>query len=161
MTTDKRRENIIDLIIEIEGGDKLVDDPRDPGGLTKYGISQRAFPSEDIRGLTIERARELYTTHYWNPIRGDELPWGYALSMFDCAVNQGVGSSIRFMQRSLGINADGAFGPITLRTLLASNVIDVVPEFMDRRLQHYMSLPNYDRFGRGWRKRLFHISMLC
>jgi hypothetical protein len=36
-----------------------------------------------------------------------------------------------------------------------------VPEYMDRRLQHYMSLPNYDRFGRGWRKRLFHISMLC
>ena len=161
MTTDKQRRSIIDLIIEIEGGDKLVDDPRDPGGLTRYGISQRAFPQEDIRGLTLDRAHELYTQYYWNRVRGDELPWGYALPMFDCAVNQGVGAAVKLMQRSLGIKDDAVFGPITLRTLLASNVIDVVPEYMDRRLKRYTETPNYDRFGRGWRKRLFHISMLC
>lgn len=161
MTTETQRENIIDLIIEVEGGAKLVDDPRDPGGLTRYGISQRAFPAEDIRNLNIERARQLYRIHYWDAIRGDELPWGYALAMFDCAVNQGTWVAVKLMQRSLGITDDGVLGPITLRTLLATNVIDVLPEYMDRRLKRYSETPNYDRFGRGWRKRLFHISMLC
>ena len=40
------------LIIESEGGERITDDPRDPGGLTKYGISQRAYPRLDIERLT-------------------------------------------------------------------------------------------------------------
>jgi lysozyme family protein len=152
----------VDLIIEIEGGDKLVEDPRDPGGLTKYGISQRAFPNEDIRNLTVYRARELYEERYWNRIRGyDIIERGIALAMFDCAVNQGVNASIRLMQRSIGVKDDGDFGPITLRTLNACSPADILPDFFQRRLKRYRETPNYDIYGRGWERRLFHIAILC
>lgn len=35
-----------EIIIGHEGG--YVNDPRDPGGETRYGISKRAYPNEDI-----------------------------------------------------------------------------------------------------------------
>ena len=44
-------QNIIAKVIEREGGDKLTKDPSDPGGTTKYGISQRANPDVDIENL--------------------------------------------------------------------------------------------------------------
>ena len=46
------------LLIGHEGGH--VNDARDPGGETKFGISKRVYPFEDIRNLTIERARAIY-----------------------------------------------------------------------------------------------------
>ena len=55
-------DDIIEKVLEHEGG--LVDDPKDAGGLTNLGISQRAYPDEDIRGLTVERAKELYNQGY-------------------------------------------------------------------------------------------------
>ena len=48
---------IIEGVIEKEGG--YVNDPDDPGGETKYGISKKAFPKEDIKNLTIVRAKDI------------------------------------------------------------------------------------------------------
>jgi lysozyme family protein len=47
-------EDIVGAHIEIEGG--LVNDPLDPGGMTKYGISKRFNPDVDVENLTIEQA---------------------------------------------------------------------------------------------------------
>ena len=44
--------DIIDHVLESEGGSKITKDPLDPGGTTKYGISQRAYPNTDIENLT-------------------------------------------------------------------------------------------------------------
>jgi hypothetical protein len=51
-----------------EGGDRLHTVPGDPGGATKYGISQRAFPNTDIPSLTERKAQMLARLHYWNPL---------------------------------------------------------------------------------------------
>ena len=45
-------------LIGHEGG--FVDHPSDPGGATKYGISKRSYPGEDIPGLTLDRAKTIY-----------------------------------------------------------------------------------------------------
>ena len=45
-------DKAFELVIGHEGG--LVDHPADPGGLTKYGISKRAYPNLDIRNLTLD-----------------------------------------------------------------------------------------------------------
>jgi lysozyme family protein len=63
---------------------------------------------------SLEQARDAYRTHYWNPVRGDELPAPLALVAFDCAVNQGVGWATRALQRAVGVEADGKVGPVTL-----------------------------------------------
>lgn len=64
-------DRIIPIIIEEEGG--YVNHPKDPGGETKYGISKRRFPNEDIKNLTKERAKELYYKHYWLEAGLDKL----------------------------------------------------------------------------------------
>jgi lysozyme family protein len=62
------------LVLRHEGG--LVDDPRDPGGLTNCGISQRAYPDLDIRNLKVADIALIYRTDYWDAIKGDWVGWG-------------------------------------------------------------------------------------
>ena len=54
-----------------EGG--YVSDIDDPGGETKFGISKKSFPGEDIKSLTIERARAIAYTQYWEAANCDVL----------------------------------------------------------------------------------------
>ena len=62
----------IERVLEHEGG--FVDNPDDPGGKTRWGISQRAYPFLDLSTLTREGAIALYRRDAWTPIRGDALP---------------------------------------------------------------------------------------
>ena len=77
------------FVFKHEGG--YVNDPDDPGGETKYGISKRAYPNEDIKNLTRERAEFLYKRDYWD-IPGldlDNFPQDKAIVLFNVAVNMG------------------------------------------------------------------------
>ena len=104
-----------------EGG--LSDHPQDPGGLTKYGISRRAYPDLDIRRLTMDDVIEIYRRDYWNPVCGTDLPASLALLVFDSAVNQGVGTAARLLQKAVGVTADGSFTAHSGKTVnLKSNV---------------------------------------
>ena len=71
-----------------EGG--YVFDPDDPGGETKFGISKRAYPNEDITNLTEDRAKELYKRDYWDVLNCDSRDVGLGMAIFDTAVNCGV-----------------------------------------------------------------------
>ena len=51
-------------LIDSEGG--LTDNPKDPGGLTKFGISQRSYPDIDIRNLTLDQAKAIYLRDFWD-----------------------------------------------------------------------------------------------
>jgi len=120
------------LVVGIEAG--LVSDPADPGGLTKYGISKRAYPDLDIANLTLEDAKAIYQRDYWDRCGCDSHGWERALCLFDCAVNQGQGFA-----RSLNIKAN-----------------DTV-EFMSQRALRYAGTGEFERFGHGWMVRLFKI----
>lgn len=135
-----------------EGG--YVNDPRDPGGETKFGISKRAYPGEDIAGLTIERAAALYARDYWTPIKGDQLPDAVAAEVFDAAVNHGVSAGVRMLQRAVGVSADGIMGPVTLATAQAIEPMHFVLRFNAARLEFYADLPTFPAFGRGWARRV-------
>ena len=76
------------FVLQQEGG--YVNNPADPGGETKYGISKRAYPQLDIASLTREQATQIYYTDYWLPSGADSLPQPLALVVFDTAVNLGV-----------------------------------------------------------------------
>lgn len=78
-------------VIAYEGG--YVNDPRDPGGETKFGISKKAYPKLDIKGLTPEKAKEIYRRDYWDPLKLEDLNAEAALFVFDTAVNQGLGTA--------------------------------------------------------------------
>lgn len=150
MTFDQAFETVIGH----EGG--YVDHPSDPGGRTKYGISQRAYPNEDIPNLTLARAKEIYKRDYWDKVRGDELPDAIALQVFDAAVNQGVRSAIRMLQGAVGVNVDGVYGPVTHAAVWRTNPVLLAIRFNASRLEFLTTLPHWAQFGRGWARRVAH-----
>lgn len=141
-----------DIVLRHEGG--YVWNEADPGGETKYGISKRAYPAEDIAGLTIARAREIYRLDYWDKIQGDQLPGAVAVHVFDAAVNSGVRQATKWLQYAVGTTADGIIGA---KTIAATRSIDpniVVLKFVAQRLRFLTALPTWPQFGRGWARRV-------
>lgn len=153
-------EDAIRFVLEAEGG--LTNDPNDPGGLTKYGISKQSYPELDIANLTIEQAKEIYQRDFWDACRCNELPRTYAISLFDCAVNQGTGTAIKILQRSLGgLTVDGIIGP---KTIAAANA--AIPRkrslFLAQRLVHYHEImvnrPQLRVFALNWFHRTLELA---
>jgi lysozyme family protein len=141
------------VIVGEEGGH--VRDSADPGGETKYGISKRAYPSLDIAALTLEDARAIYRRDYWDRNRCGEMPWRWALALFDAAINQGGG--VRWAQLALSTIADGAIGPETL-ALMARAPDDDYRAFLAIRAEAYAHAAKFATYGHGWLKRLFRIA---
>ena len=91
-------DKAVDWILKWEGGDKITNDPSDRGGLTKYGISKRAYPKYDIKNLTLIEAKTIYKRDYWDKIDGDKIDPKLAMALFNCAVNMGVGRARMFKE---------------------------------------------------------------
>lgn len=150
-------ERAFELVVESEGG--FVDDPSDPGGKTKFGVSQRAYPDEDIERMTLARAQFLYRRDYWDRISGDSLPEGVALVLFDFAVNSGVSQAVKSLQRLLGVTSDGQIGPMTIAATRAIPSRRLVSWLSAERALYVAGLPTFSRFGRGWTRRIISMAM--
>lgn len=144
----------ISVILGEEGG--IANHRKDPGGLTNYGISQRSYPTLNIAALTLDDAKAIYRRDYWTPIRGDELPSGLDLTLFDCAVNQGVPTAIQLLQQVLGLKTDGHIGPKTLN-LASTAMPNLLDAFAAERALRYEFNRNEETFGRGWYRRLLRM----
>lgn len=149
-------DRAFNLVIGAEGG--YVDDPRDRGGKTKFGISQRAYPGLDIAALTIDDARAIYLKDYWHAANCDRLPEPVGIVLFDAAVNQGIRRATQCLQKALGVAADGVLGDRTIAAAHAAKPDDLVAKFLTERALHYASLPSFGDYGRGWMRRIFHLA---
>ena len=142
-------------VLAFEGG--YVNDPRDPGGETNFGISKRAYPAENIKAMTRERASAIYRRDYWRAVAGDDLPGGVDLAVFDAAVNSGPGRAIRWLQRALVVPADGVLGPKTMDAARAADPAVTVKRMTADRLAYLKGLATWARFGKGWARRVDSI----
>jgi lysozyme family protein len=129
-------EVAIEFVLRMEGGETVENNPNDPGGETKFGISKKAYPNLDIANLTREDAKEIYKKDYWETCRCDELPTPLAIAVFDTAVNQGTGKARRLLQTSLGVIADGVIGEQTITAAHKAGT-DQVRKFLAERLVEY------------------------
>lgn len=120
------------IVVGLEGG--YVNDPLDPGGETKYGISKRAFPDLDIKDLTVDQAKAIYRKKYWDFCACDGMSFERALCVFDTAVNQGENFAL----------------------VLSRTTPDTVDMMAERALRYANSI-QFNRFGKGWMRRLFSI----
>ena len=141
-------------VVGLEGG--YVDDPADPGGETKFGISKRAHPDVNIKNLTLEQARAIYHEHYWLPAQCHRLPYPLNAYVFDSAVNQGVGAAVRMLQAAAKVKEDGVLGPVTIAAV--AHDADIAHKFMAERAIRYFGTMNFYRYGKGWLKRIFKIA---
>lgn len=145
-------DDLIGRVLGHEGG--YICDPRDPGGETQFGISKRAYPNVDIKGLTRETAISIYKRDFWDRVQGDKLPRAFAFQVLDAAVNHGIGNAVRWMQRAAGVADDGIIGPLTLAAVGRADPADLVLKFNSERLKFYAKLSTFDAFGRGWVNRV-------
>lgn len=139
-------------VIGHEGG--YVNNPADPGGETNFGISKRAYPSEDIKGMTLDRARTLYFRDYWGPAGCEVVPQAIKPQLFDMAVNSGVKQAIKTLQRTVGETEDGIIGPKTLKAVHSMPPSQLVARFNAHRLILLTGLPTWSAFGKGWARRV-------
>lgn len=112
-----------------EGG--YVNDPDDPGGETKWGISKKSYPDLDIKNLTNEQALMIYAKDYWNPLGCDNIVFPFNVAVFDTAVNCGTQRALRWLRQN-----------------------PTVGGFMECRHQHYIDIinknPSLVKYAKGW-----------
>jgi lysozyme family protein len=158
-------------IVAREGG--FVDDPDDPGGATKHGVTIHTMrrlgldldgdgdvDGDDVRRITPERATDIFIEHYFDRPRIGALPTVLRASVFEMYVNSGS-NAVRILQtllRRMGhdIAVDGIIGPHTLRAAHAA--ADVAPDHLSdaygiARRNHYYRLADRRPASRKYARR--------
>ena len=94
-------------------------------------------------------------------MRGDVLPDGVALMVFDFGVNAGQGTSARELQAIVGVAVDGVVGPLTALATKGADPAALIGALHDAHESHYRVLPDYLDFGAGWLARLKRCTALA
>lgn len=144
-------EQSFDRLMGHEGG--YSNDLKDPGGETNWGISKRSYPHLDIKNLTRNQAKAVYLTDFWCRGKMDEFDPAISFQAFDAAVNHGIGTAIRFVQRAAGVADDGHIGPVTIAAIKSKSVTDMLVLFIAERIEFWTRLSTWDTFGKGWARR--------
>lgn len=152
-------EQSLELVLEHEGG--FVHHPRDPGGATNKGVTQKVYDAfrysrgrshQSVRFLEEGELEAIYKLQYWDAIRGDLLPSGLDYAVFDFAVNSGVNRAAKFLQAVLGVKQDGQIGAMTLSAIV--NPKWTINALCDRRMGFLRRLGTFATFGKGWTRRV-------
>ena len=134
-----------------------ADDPQDHGGLTRFGISKKAYPEEDIASLTLEDAKNLYRRDYW---RFDALTsQPVATKVLDLCVNFGRHWGVKLLQEACcdqqyTVPVDGTFGPVTADAANTCQSEVLLNDLRRRAAQRYQEIaqrdPSQTKFLQGW-----------
>ena len=152
-------ERAIDKTLAWEGG--YVNDPKDPGGETKYGISKRAHPDVDIKNLSREKACAIYKKHYWDTVSADKIEsQTKAEKIFDIGVNTGVRRTSKFAQAASGLSdksLDGFIGKQSIQAINKTSDELFMLRLTVLQVAHYTNIckkrPDSRKFLVGWLKR--------
>jgi lysozyme family protein len=153
----KAFDEAIKHVLANEGG--YVNDPKDPGGETKYGICKRQYPKVDIKNLTLDGAKEIYYVDYWKPYFYDSVDPKLAGKVFDTAINIGPKKAFILLQNAankLGANlvVDGSIGPKSIESINKLKCDEILSVFRQLQAGYYRDLVvknrNLEKFLKGW-----------
>lgn len=139
-----------------EGYDKYTNISGDPGGPTKYGITIHDVrhylnpdaTAQDVRNLELSDAKLIYRSHYWDTVKGDDLPAGLDYSVFDFSVNAGA-------RRALS-TLNGCYAEFE-----KTETVKLIKCVNDERMRFQMNLPSrFNKFKRGWRNRILSVRQI-
>ncbi len=140
-----------DRLISHEGG--YVNNPKDPGGETNWGVSKRTYPDVDIKNLTRDGAKDIYLRDFWKPITSVQSN-AVIFQAFDFAVNSGIQTAIRKLQDAARVADDGHWGPLSAKAANGMDQNDLLMRYIARRLRFMKSLSNWKDFSAGWAERI-------
>lgn len=152
-------DKAFDLLMINEGG--YVNDPKDAGGETKYGISKAQYPHLDIQNLTLDEAKNIYFHDYWLRNKCDKFPDCISICLFDFCVNSNAVKAKKLLQESLGVKADGIIGNQTIGAAHRVPLKPVVESYCEARKDYLMGLKGFGRFGQGWLKRVNRVKQMA
>lgn len=145
-------------------GEAFTNDPVDPGGATKYGITAKSWDAfargrKGIWDINKADAEAFYECEYWRPMRlglcGHQC---LADTLLSFAVNQGKKTAVRRLQRILKLTPDGIMGPISFLALDRSNCVKINEQYLDKTIEFYNKLifrrPQLVKFEKGWKNRV-------
>lgn len=139
-----------------EGG--YSDHKDDPGGKTRYGITEAVAREVgyrgDMRELPLDLAQRIYKDRYWDAVQAEHLPADIRYAVFDAAVNSGIAQAAKWLQRACGVKDDGVIGPQTIRAANALHPEGLKRKMLAQRLRFMATLANWPAFGRGWANRI-------
>lgn len=164
---------IVGATFAIEGG--YVNDPKDPGGATNHGITERVARATgyegDMRALPVEFASDIYARDYIQRPGFDSviaMSPAVGQKLVDAGVNAGPARSSRWFQTSLNhlsrggadfqtVTVDGQIGPRTLAAYQALErkrgrvkACELTLKLVDaQQAAHYMQL-GMPTFLVGW-----------
>jgi len=153
-------------MIHDEGGYQLTNIPGDRGGQTYAGIARKPNPQwagwqyidrKDF-GSATPLVREFYKSNFWDRVRGDDITnQAIAETIFNFAVNTGVGVASKLAQLIVGTTPDGAIGPKTLERLNICTAQKFLTAYTLAKIQRYVNICMKDRsqskFLLGWCRR--------
>jgi len=123
---------------------------------TKFGITAMSYPYENIRNLSLDRAREIYKRDFWDRLKLDDITPPVRFQVFDMAVNSGLRNAAKTLQRAVNATPDGKIGPLTLAKANKVPAAVLVARFAGQRLLFITGLRWWKRFGKGWARRIAH-----
>jgi lysozyme family protein len=145
-----------DKLLKHEGG--YSDHAADPGGKTRYGVTEAVAREVgyrgDMRELPLDLAQRIYKERYWDAVQAENLPPDVRYIVFDGAVNSGVAQSVKWLQRACGVHDDGVIGPVTIRAASTLHAEGLKRRILAQRLRFMAKLPNWPAFSRGWANRI-------
>lgn len=164
-------DDALAMVLRYEGG--YVNNPDDHGGATNHGVTQAVYSAwraehglgqGDVKSIKPEEVAAIYRRGYWDACACDRLPHPVGVAVFDAAVNSGPSQSSKWLQRAVGVPADGAIGPRTISATVALDPKTVTRSCIDQREAFMRSLaerPGQAQFLRGWLHRLADLRQVC
>lgn len=155
-----------DRVFTNEGG--FQNDPADRGNWTsgvvgegelkgtKYGLASMTYPNLDIKNLTLAEAKAIYKRDWWDKLGMEKFRSAMQYQMFDAAINHGMHTATKILQHAIGAKADGIIGPKTRSSVTAMGLNDLLMCFLAERLVFMTDIRTWDRYGKGWARRIAH-----
>lgn len=134
-------------LLRDEGG--YTNNPNDKGGPTNFGITIADYKKYinpngtaiDVKNMTVDQAKSIYKTKYWDAVDGDNLPSGVDYCVFDYGVNSGVSRAVKVKNQ---------FKDVT-------NPVELINKICDERLNFMHNIrggKDWSVFGKGWQRRV-------
>lgn len=152
----------IERVLGHEG--RYVNNPADPGGETKWGITWPVLreaialklvpPETTIASLERDQAITVYNFRFWMRINASKLFDGVAYQLLDFAVNSGIENAVRKFQLALGVSDDGHWGPVSQAAADAMSESDQIMRLNGVRLDWLTYRSNWPDASRGWSRRI-------
>lgn len=134
-------------LLRDEGG--YTNNPNDKGGPTNFGITITDYKKYinpqgtaiDVKNMTVDQAKSIYKTKYWDTVDGDNLPSGVDYCVFDYGVNSGVSRALKVKNQ---------FKDVT-------DSVELINKICDERLNFMRNIrggKDWAVFGKGWQRRV-------